>query len=54
MKGKKPIKKYAGDKIKLPFFLCPRCKNEVGSYEFAYFDKFCSECGQKINWSDEL
>lgn len=41
------------------FFGCPRCAKEVGGYVITgdgpddwstHKDKFCSECGQKIDW----
>ena len=41
------------------FFGCPRCGKEVGGYVITgdgpddwstHKDKFCSECGQKIDW----
>lgn len=57
-KGKKPIKEenrtYG---ILTIFFRCPKCKNDVGMYDtetlMCYEDKFCRECGQKIDWSEE-
>lgn len=42
------------------FFGCPRCGKEVGGYVITgdgpddwstHQDKFCSECGQKIDWN---
>lgn len=42
------------------FFGCPRCGNEVGGYVITgdgpddwstHRDKFCSECGQRIDWN---
>lgn len=41
------------------YFACPSCWNEVGGYVITgsgeddwdvHQDKFCSDCGQKINW----
>lgn len=41
------------------FFGCPRCGTKVGGYIITgpgwddwttHEDKFCRECGQKINW----
>lgn len=42
------------------FFGCPRCGNEVGGYVITgdgpddwstHRDKFCSECGHRIDWN---
>lgn len=42
------------------YFGCPRCGNEVGGFTRTghgpddwgtHTDKFCSECGQAIDWS---
>lgn len=42
-------------------FACPICKNKVGGFLSTgsgendwgtHQDKFCSECGQEINWGD--
>lgn len=43
------------------YFGCPICGNKVGGYLITgsgeddwstHQDKFCSECGQKIDWSN--
>lgn len=39
--AKKPTEKF-------PFDLCPSCNEVVSEH-----NKFCSECGQKLDWSDE-
>ena len=39
--AKKPVEKF-------PFDLCPSCNTVVSEH-----NKFCSECGQKLDWSDE-
>ena len=39
-----PIKQVGIDET---FYVCPFCMNEVKSSE-----KYCTECGQKIDWSD--
>lgn len=56
----KPIKKeedFEGES-----FLCPNCKTKVGGYyitgcgenDWCYTkDKFCKNCGMKINWEEE-
>ena len=38
--AKKPIEKF-------PFHHCPSCNTVVSEH-----NKFCSECGQKLDWSD--
>jgi len=40
-KGAKPIEKFL-------FHHCPSCNTVVSEH-----NKFCSECGQKLDWSDE-
>lgn len=40
LKGVKPIEKF-------PFHHCPSCNTVVSEH-----NKFCSECGQKLDWSD--
>ena len=43
------------------YFGCPSCGNEVGGFSVSgngendwgtHQDKFCNECGQKIDWSN--
>lgn len=60
MKAKKPIKKIGGEygiRAKKIYYFCPKCKNDVGlyvkKYRMSYQDKFCRECGQRIDWSEE-
>lgn len=47
--GRKPIYKKPTDKYEDGSWICPRCGGTVGFYDMA--DKYCSECGQKIDWS---
>lgn len=62
MEARKPIEKrkppYYNDR-----FVCPVCGAFVGGYiitgggdnDWGYEkNKFCRECGQKIDWSEEL
>lgn len=32
------------------FPICPNCKTELNEY-YKYANKFCKECGQRIDWS---
>ena len=60
--GLSPVLYNAGsNKIHHHFFGCPICGNEVGGFTITgsgandwgtHKDKFCSECGQKINWTN--
>lgn len=38
-------------------YYCSMCNKTVGIYDeetgMCFEDKFCRECGQKIDWSDE-
>lgn len=45
----------------LKYWACPCCKHQVGGYTFsgtgendwgAHQDKFCPECGSKIDWDN--
>lgn len=38
--AKKPVEKF-------PFYNCPSCNSGVSEHK-----KYCSECGQKLDWSD--
>lgn len=58
-KNRKPIKKKINGSWKLGkqmiCYICPECNNEVGYDEgdrLSYQDKYCSECGAKMDWSD--
>lgn len=48
-KGKKPYYKKPTDKYEDGNYVCPRCGGSVGYYDME--DKYCSGCGQKIDWS---
>ena len=59
-RGLKPIKSSDRDRSLEHYWLCPNCKNRVGGYiitgggdnDWGYEqDKFCSECGTKIDWT---
>lgn len=59
-KGFKPVKSSDRDRTGEHYWMCPNCKNRVGGFiitggrddDWGYKeDKFCSECGTKINWS---
>ena len=57
-KWKKTIKKEERNYGILSIqYYCPKCKNDVGAYHsetgMCFEDKFCRECGQKIDWSEE-
>lgn len=56
---KKPIKSNRRDNTGELYWMCPTCRNKVGGYEiygsgendWGYKkSKFCSECGQHIDW----
>lgn len=50
---KKPIidTNYSGGRYTVG--ICPNCKKLIGLLHFAKVFKYCSECGQAIDWSDE-
>lgn len=63
--GKKPIEKHKmtwyGTEYPEAHFVCPTCGRWVGGYtitgggenDWGYEkNKFCRECGQKIDWSE--
>ena len=59
-KGLKPTKSTNRDFTGEYYWMCPNCKERVGGYVitgrehddwFYEEDKFCRECGTKINWS---
>lgn len=59
-KSNKPIKSNDRDESGEYYWICPKCGNRVGGYiitgrsfnDWGYKeDKFCSECGIKINWN---
>lgn len=60
-KGLSPVLCNSGSsRIHHHYFGCPICGNEVGGFLITggaendwstHKDKFCSECGQKIDWS---
>ena len=35
------------------YFICPCCKNAIYSSSNVTNHKFCLECGQALDWSDE-
>lgn len=58
-KSLKPIRSADRDRSGEHYWLCPNCKTRVGGYiitgggcdDWHYEkDKFCSECGTKIDW----
>lgn len=58
-KGIRPIKSNDRDVTGEHYWMCPKCKNRVGGFiitgkgydDCGYKeDKFCSECGTKIDW----
>ena len=58
--NKKPVKSDERDNTGDYYWKCPTCGNRVGGYiitgkgidDWGYKqDKFCCECGTKINWS---
>lgn len=61
-KGAAPVLCNAGsNSIHHHYFGCPVCGSEVGGFTVTgdgeddwgtHEDKFCSECGQKIDWSN--
>ena len=60
-KGLAPILCESHSGIHHHHFACPICKNKVGGFYMVgngendwrtHQDKFCSECGQKIDWSN--
>ena len=46
--SKKPFYKKPKEQDEDGSWLCPRCGGTVGFYDME--DKYCSECGQKIDW----
>ncbi len=51
LKRNQPMKAVSLDSTKyygFENFECPKCKSSVDGA-----DKFCSECGQRLDWSDE-
>jgi predicted RNA-binding Zn-ribbon protein involved in translation (DUF1610 family) len=61
-KSKPPVLCNAGSgAVHHHYFGCPRCGREVGGFLITgsgfddwgtHQDKFCSECGQQINWKN--
>lgn len=61
-KGLSPILRDAGTHaVHHHHFVCPSCGFEVGGFTITgrgeddwgtHTDKFCSECGQKIDWDN--
>lgn len=61
-KGVIPVlRKTGSDAIHHHYFGCPVCGSEVGGFVITgsgdddwstHQDKFCSECGQRIDWSN--
>ena len=47
-KPRKPYYKKPVDEYDDGHWICPRCGAGVGYYDIE--DKYCSECGQKIDW----
>jgi hypothetical protein len=56
----KPVKSDERDNTGEYYWMCPSCGNKVGGYIITGSgsedwsckkDKFCSECGTKIDWS---
>ena len=47
-KPRKPYYKKPTDKYEDGSYVCPRCGGSVGYYDME--DKYCSDCGQKIDW----
>lgn len=43
---KKPIKRK-GNYTEKHYYDCPKCE-----FEKSFFGKFCSECGQRLDWSE--
>lgn len=35
-------------------YKCPCCEKEYETYYDGYLKKFCSECGQALDWSENL
>lgn len=55
------LRKTGSDAIHHHYFGCPVCGSEVGGFVITgsgdddwstHQDKFCSECGQRIDWSN--
>lgn len=49
--AKKPIQPYKTNEIWDWHYDCPICKQIVGIGNIK--DKYCNNCGQKIDWGDE-
>lgn len=47
-RGKKPEWVDVPDKHNAGHWICPQCGTDVSFYELR--NKFCSECGTKIDW----
>ena len=45
-----PKKFVIGTSKGFRFPICPNCKTELNEY-YKYANKFCKECGQRIDWS---
>lgn len=51
LKRNKPMKVEIGTSKYFKFPICPNCKTELNEY-YKYANKFCKECGQKLDWSE--
>lgn len=47
-----PKKVKIGTSKHFKFPICPNCKTELNEY-YKYANKFCKECGQRLDWSKE-
>ena len=45
-----PKKVEIGTSKNFKFPICPNCKVESNEY-YKYANKFCKECGQRLDWS---
>ena len=46
-----PKKVEIGASKNFKFPICPNCKTELNEY-YKYANKFCKECGQRLDWSE--
>ena len=44
-----PKKVETGTSKHFEFPICPNCKDELNEY---YKNKYCKECGQRLDWSE--
>lgn len=50
MKPKKPTQMKSTNKLNSGYYECPECKNVVGVDDI--LNKYCPNCGQKLDWSE--